>query len=191
MTYYISFFKLKNVIEMEIEKETLSLSDFDDPEFMTALSDKKTDLSGWTRSAKEEYLQEKVRRVLYQYGRNGLTSSEIANLAGISEPTARKYLEKLRSIRDSYYLKRRANLILYYPNGKPLHGFGHYRFIDGVNVIEAVLAEGPNENMYIHITEKRDTILEGEITEGGVMIPVSLIPKLKDSFDKLIEKAGI
>ena len=116
--------------------EGLSLTDFEDPEYMESIGDRMPDFKGWSRTAKEEFLQEKIRQILFQYGRDGLTSTEIADIAQVSEPTARKYLEKLRAIREAYTLKRKANLTLFYPNGQPLQGFGKYRTEDGPHIIE-------------------------------------------------------
>lgn len=169
----------------------LSLVDFADPSYMEKTAERPPDFKGWSRKAKDEYVQERIRQVLFTHGWDGLTASEVGQLANVSEPTARKYLEKLCSIRDAYSLKRKANLTLYYPNGKPLHGYGEYRFESLPHIIELMLAEGPDEKLFFHILEKRYSILEGEKTEGGVLIPVEVVDKLIDSLKKLKEKGGV
>lgn len=182
---------VKNYEENKEINNRLSLKDFDKPDLIENSESALPDFKGWSRKAKDDFIQERIHQILFsRQGWNGLTASEIGQLAKVSEPTARKYLEKLCSIREAYSLKRKANLTLYYPNGKPLHGFGRYRFEELPNIIEVTLARGPEERLFFHLTEKRHSILEGEKTEGGVLIPFNQVDKLIGSLKKLKNRIG-
>lgn len=170
--------------------EPNSLGDFDTLSFPSIGDTKPMDLKGWSRSAKEDFLREKIRQILFKHGWEGLTVTEVAHLAEVTEPTTRRYLEKLTSIREAYSVKRKANLTLYYPNGTPLHALGKYKIEQPPYILESVLAKGPGEKILIHIIEKRYSILEGETTEGGILLPLELVPKLIDNLKKLMEKGS-
>ena len=172
------------------KNEPNSLGDFDILSFPSVEGTKPMSLNGWSRSAKEDFLREKVRQILFKHGWEGLTVTEIAHLAEVTEPTARRYLEKLTSIREAYSVKRKANLTLYYPNGKPLHALGKYKIEQPPYILESILAEGPGKRILVHITEKRYSILEGETTEGGILLPLELVSKLIDNLKNLMKKGS-
>jgi len=176
--------------KIQQKTEPNSLSDFDTLSFPSLDDTKTMDLKGWSRSAKEDFLREKIRQILFIHGWEGLTATEVAHLANLTEPTARRHLDRLSSIREAYSIKRKANLTLYYPNGKPLHGFGKYKIEHPPFILESVLAEGPGKKILVHITEKRYSILDGETTEGGVLVPLELIPKLIDNLKSLMERGS-
>src|SRR2546426_10924830 len=121
--------------------ERLSLADFDLANYVELPRELPHKRGSMTRLAKEAVATEKVRHALFLHGRDGLTAPEAAALSGLSEPTARKHLERLCSIREAYAVNRQANMRLYYPNGEPLHGLGKVRIEDGPYVLEALLAQ--------------------------------------------------
>ena len=79
---------------------------------------------------------------------------------------------------------------MYYINGKPRHDFGVDRVEYSDLSFEVGLAEGPDETLMLHLIEKRETLLEGEQVEGGVIIPLHLVPKLIEKMKKFYEKGG-
>ena len=168
--------------------ERLSLADFDMANYVEVPDEAQRKRGALTRLAKESVVTEKIRHALFLHGRDGLTAHEVAAIAGLSEPTARKHLEKLCSIREAYAVIRQANMRLYYPNGEPLHGLGKDRIEDGPHILEAVLARGPQNRLFIHITEKRFSALEGERTEGGVLVPLDIVTQFVDVIKKLKTK---
>jgi len=172
------------------KRDGLSLGDFDIANYVEP-QDESAFLAGTLkRQAKESLGMERVRRALFEHGRNGLTPPEVAGLVRLSEPTVRKHLERLCSIREAYVVMRQANLRLYYPNGEPLHGMGRARIEEGPYIIETVLARGPEERLFIHITEKRFSVLEGERTEGGVLVPLDSVNELIEEMRKLKERGA-
>ena len=152
---------------------------------------KKPDLeiSDLPLQTREALTLEVIRNTLSKYGRfNGVTAADCSKLSGISEPTTRKNLEKLCLIREAYSSKI-GQTIVYFPNGEPLHALGKFRMEDSLpHIIEVVLSRGPKEKVFIHLTEKRYSILEGEKTEGGVAIPLIYVDKLIDALTELKRK---
>ena len=171
--------------------EGLSLSDFDISDYIDMTEESGISLKGLSRRAREALTLERVRHVLFLNGREGLTAAEVAGFATISEPTARRYLDRLCSIREAYSVLRKTNARYYYPNGEPLHGLGKYRVDQGPHVVETVLARGPEDRLFLHITEKRFSILEGEKVEGGIMIPFELIDQITEQMKKLQAKGAL
>ncbi len=163
----------------------LSLTDFDLANYAEAGDEKGPLGDVLKRQARESLAMERVRRALVERGQDGLTAPEVGSLVGMSEPTARRYLEKLCSIREAYMVLRKANLRFYYPNGEPLHGLGRSRIEEGPYILETVLARGPEDRLFVHITEKRFSILEGERNEGGVLVPLDAVDKLVEEIQKL------
>lgn len=147
------------------------------------------DLSDFPLQTRESLLSERVRQTLYKYGRfDGITAALCSKITGITEPTARRHLEKLCLIREAYSTKI-GKTTLYFPNGEPLHGFGKYRFEDKLpHILEAVLSSGPRGRMLIHITEKRYSVLDGEKVEGGIIVPMEYADKLAQALKSLKEK---
>ncbi len=172
------------------KRESLSLRDFDFEQYVE-LSNLRTDveLSGLPLNTRESLSTERVRYTLYKYGReNGITALQCSKLSGIAEPTTRKYLEKLCLIREAYSTKV-GKTALYFPNGEPLHGFGRYRIEDNPPyVVEAVLSRGPRNGLLIHLTEKRFSVIDGELVQGGIVIPIEYVDKLVNAMKNLKKK---
>jgi DNA-binding transcriptional ArsR family regulator len=143
------------------------------------------------KEIENELNKEMVLKALRSRGQIGATSSEIAEITDLSQVTARKHLEELCKIREAYKLKRGKQITIYYINGKPRHEYGIKKVEDGDTTFEMCLAEGPNNKILLHLIEKKLTLLEGESIEGGVIIPIDLIPeinkKMKDFYDKIDE----
>lgn len=137
-----------------------------------------------------EYNRDKVRQALRKAGDRGATSTEISKMTHLAPQTAKKYLEELRAIREAYGLKRNRTTTIYHINGRPRHDFGFERVEDGNMVFEMSLAEGPDDTLLLHIVEKRFTLLEGEQVEGGVILPIRLIPSIIEKMGKFHELAG-
>lgn len=136
----------------------------------------------------ETLAQDKVRRAVRKFGEDGITVSEIIEVTGLSRPTVDKHLEKLRRLREVYRLKRDKQTYFYYPNGKPLHSFGKKRVEDGETILDIQLAEGKNEKLYLHLTEKRYSLMEGEVTEGAVIFPLSSLDEVFQAMQEFAEE---
>ena len=167
------------------------MSDFDVSDYIDVTEQSEISLKGLSRTAREALTLERVRHALFLNGREGLTASEVAGFATISEPTARRHLDRLCAIREAYSVLRKTNARYYYPNGEPLHGLGKYRVERGPHIVETVLARGPEDRLFLHVTEKRFSILEGEKVEGGIMIPFELIDRVSDQMKKLQTKGAL
>lgn len=142
---------------------------------------------GYTDDDSDTIALDKVRLAVRQYGKDGITVSEIVEATNLSRKTVDKHLDTLRRLREVYRKKRNKQMYLYYPNGKPLHAYGRKRVEDGENILDIQLAQGRNDELFIHMTEKRYSLMEGETTEGAVIFPLST---LDDVFQKLQEFAN-
>lgn len=162
------------------ESDTVSAlelgSDIEDP--LDGFSDNSTISNGVAAQESDTIAQDKIRRVVRDYGEDGITASEIGEVTGLSRSTVDRHLEKLRRLREVYRLKRNKQMYLYYPNGKPLQSYGKKRIEDGDTILDIQLAKGKNEDLYIHLTEKRYSLMEGETTEGAVIFPLSALDEL-------------
>jgi hypothetical protein len=132
--------------------------------------------------SKELIVREAVRQAIRKYGSDGLTVDEIIQLTSHGRKAVQKHLDSLISLREVYSQKRNKKLTLYFPNGKPLHSVSKKRleWDNGNNIFEISLASGPKDKLFFHILEKRFSILDGEVSEGAILVPL-------DSVDALIE----
>jgi DNA-binding transcriptional ArsR family regulator len=159
-------------------------SDLQDP--LDDLSENDPNVSGFNDDGSDTLAQDQVRRAIRQYGEEGITVSEIMEVTELARNTVDKHLTRLRQLREVYRQKRDKQTYFYYPNGKPLHSFGKKRVEAGETMLDIQLAEGKNDDLYFHLTEKRFSLMEGETTEGAVIFPVSALDEV---FQKLQEFA--
>lgn len=128
-----------------------------------------------------------IRKAVRRLGEgDGITKSELEQVTGYSRNTIDKHLETLHRWREVYKIKRNQQTDFYYPNGKPLHQFGKRRVESGDTIINIKIAEGRNDNLNFHLTEKRFSLMEGETTEGAIILPLDA---LDDLFAKLQDMA--
>lgn len=159
-------------------------SDLQDP--LGDFSDDSASVEGFDDDQSDTLTQDKVRRAVRKYGEDGITVSEIMEVTELARNTVDKHLTRLRQLREVYRQKRDKQTYFYYPNGKPLHSFGKKRIENGDTILDIQLAQGKNDDLYFHLTEKRFSLMEGETTEGAVIFPVS---SLDEVFQKLQEFA--
>ena len=120
------------------------------------------------------FAEESIRRAVKIYGETheGLTVDEIAKLTKLSSRTVQRHLDNLCKLREIYSITKGKRMTLYFPNGKPLWSVGSLRFEWPPSIFEVKLAKGPNNKLFLHILEKRYSILEGEKPEGGILLPL-------------------
>lgn len=172
--------------EEESKVSALELgSDLQDP--LDDFADDSSDVEGFGDSESDTLAQDKVRRAVRKYGEDGITVSEIMEATGLARNTVDKHLTRLRQLREVYRQKRDKQTYFYYPNGKPIHSFGKKRVEDGETILDIQLAKGKNEDLYLHLTEKRYSLMEGETTEGAVIFPLSALDEV---FQKMQEFAN-
>lgn len=175
--------------ESQSEISALELgSDLQDP--LDDLSDDSHRVEGFGDNESDTLTQDKVRRTVRKYGEDGITVSEIMEVTGLARNTVDKHLTRLRQLREVYRLKRDKQTYFYYPNGKPLHSFGKKRIEDGDTILDIQLAEGKNEDLYFHLTEKRFSLMEGETTEGAVIFPMSSLDEMFQKLQEFAEEAN-
>lgn len=169
----------------------LDLDMFETEELEINLDKKRTQFTVETQQdIMHDFNRDRVRSALRKAGIKGATPSEIASMTGLSNQTARKHLDELCATREAYRLRRSKQITMYYVNGKPLHEFGIEKIEYSDLAFEACLAEGPDELLMLHLIEKRDTLLEGEQIEGGIIIPLHLVPKIIEKMNKFYKKGG-
>lgn len=149
--------------------------------------DDPRDPDEFTQKYEKSVLQDQVRAVVRQYGEDGISAPVVADMLDITGETARRHLKELCSLREVYKQKANKQMDLYYPNGKPLHGLGTRR-IEAPSedqALELQLAQGKNDKLYIHVKEKRFSLLEGERTEGAIMFPLEHLDEFFAELDDL------
>ena len=135
--------------------------------------------------ARELVTRDTIRRIVKKFGENGITISEIAKLSGLDRKTIQKHLEKLNGLREIYSQKRSGNLFLYFPNGKPLHQIGSIRIGDENPFLDITITQGQRDSLYFYIVEKGYSILEGEVSEGAVMLPIEKLDYFIEALKEL------
>ncbi|WP_144900879.1 hypothetical protein [Halobellus captivus] len=167
---------------LDLGSDSVSREDLDDT--------RQKDPDAFTDKYRESVALDQVRGAVRQYGEDGISVSMIADLLEMSNETVRKHLETLCSLREVYKQKKNKQMYLYYPNGKPLHGLGTRRIEsdDGDTIIEMQLAQGRREQLFVHVTEKRFSLLEGERTEGAVMFPLNKLDEFFAELDDLADE---
>lgn len=165
---------------LDLGADSVSREDLDDTG--------KQDPDAFTDKYRESVALDQVRSAVRQYGEDGISVSMVADLLDMANETVRKHLETLCSLREVYKQKKNKQMYLYYPNGKPLHGLGTRRIEsdDGETIIEMQLAQGRNDQLMVHVTESRFSLLEGERTEGAIMFPLD---NLDEFFAELTDLA--
>ncbi len=158
----------------DLENENFYKSD---PHDLKIINEKRKYLSP---DAREMVTRDTVRKIVKKLGTNGISVSEIAKETGLDRKSIQKHLEKLNGLREIYSQKRGGNTVLYFPNGKPLHQIGSIRVGDENPFLDITIAQGQRDLLYFYIVEKGYSILEGEVSEGAVMLPV-------DKLDYFIE----
>jgi hypothetical protein len=125
--------------------------------------------------ARELFTRDEIRRIIKKYGEHGISIPEITVLTGFDRKTIQKHLDKLNGLREIYSQKKGEKISLYYPNGKPIHQIGSKRVGDANPVLDISIAQGSRNSLYFYIIEKRYSIIEGEVSEGAVMLPLERI----------------
>lgn len=90
------------------------------------------------------------------------------------------HLRVLEGLREVYSQKKNGKLTLYYPNGKPLHNLGKKRIESANSILEISIAQGQKKKLFFYILEKKYTIIDGEVSEGAVLLPL-------ESLDEFVE----
>ncbi len=139
---------------------------------------------------RETFTREKVRRAVREFGKAGLTIEEISTLTHLNRVSIKKHLDKLIGLREVYSQKKNHKIILYYHNGKPLHHLGKRRLDCKDTILESTIAQGKNDNIFFHILEKRYSVLEGETSEGAIMVPIEQLERFIEDLKELKENYG-
>lgn len=127
-----------------------------------------------------------IRKAVRRLGaEDGITRDELQQVTGFSRNTIDKHLETLRRWREVYKMKRDKKTDFFYPNGRPLHQYGKERVKSGDSIFDIKLAEGRNGQYNIHLTEKRYSLMEGETTEGAIVLPVDALDELFASIQSM------
>ncbi|RLI77232.1 hypothetical protein DRP05_10705 [Archaeoglobales archaeon] len=128
------------------------------------------------------------------YGEEGLTTDEISKLIGVSKGTVKKHLDILCSLQEVYSLRKDRKITLYFPNGKPLHTVGKIRLEwpipgqIGHPIFEITVNLGPSNRKFLHILEKKYTLLDGETPEGAILVPFDYLDEFIDALKQMKDK---
>lgn len=154
------------------------------------LNERDLEMESLSTEGKKSLALEQVRRAVRQHGEDGISVTEIAELTDLSRKTVQNHLDRLRNLREVYRQKKGKQMYLYYPNGKPLHGVGseYVECSDGETGIEMQVAQGKDDDLYLHITEKRFSLLEGETNEGAIIFPLDDLDAVFQKLSSLAEE---
>lgn len=154
------------------------------------LNERDLDMESLSTEGKKNLALEQVRRSVRQHGEDGISVTEIAELTDLTRKTVQNHLDRLRNLREVYRQKKGKQMYLYYPNGKPLHGVGseYVECSDGETGIEMQVAQGKDDELYLHITEKRFSLLEGETNEGAIIFPIDDLDAIFQKLNSLTEE---
>lgn len=178
---------LKTVPNISLEDlENLNLPTDDD----TILDFSKEQFERLNPEAKELIVREAVRQAIRNYGIDGLSVEEIIHLTSHDRKAIQKHLNTLIGLREVYSQKKNNRLTLYFPNGRPLHSVSKKRLELNGGIYEVSLNVGPKDKLFFHILEKRFSILEGEVAEGAILVPLEFIDVFVNNIQELQKEVG-
>jgi hypothetical protein len=172
---------------------SIKLSDLEELDNPVTSDDLDFDSENWKHlspEVRETFTREKVRRAVREFGKDGLSIEEISALTNLNRIAIKKHLDKLISLREVYPQKKNYKITLYYHNGKPLHHLGKKRLDCGDTILESTIAQGKNNSIFFHILEKRYSVLEGETSEGAIMVPIEQLERFIEDLKELKENYG-
>jgi len=168
--------------------EKMNISPGDDNEYEL----NKDQMKQLDPETKEILIRDKVRRSVRKMGEDGLSVAEIIKLTGFDRKTVVGHLKVLEGLREVYSQKKNGKLTLYYPNGKPLHYLGKKRLEYNNSILEISIAQGQKKRLFFYILEKKYTIIDGEVSEGAILLPlesldefVNALKTFKDEFQEV------
>lgn len=168
--------------DLENMNEPLSDEDF--------LNIAKEDFKKFDPETKEFFIREEVRYAVRKYGSDGLSVDELVKLTNHDKKTIQKHLEALIGLREVYSQKKNQRLVLYYPNGRPLHSVNKKNVDMGNTYFEISVAIGLKEQPFFHVLEKRVSLLEEDKVEGAILIPLDKLDNFIKSLQELREDFG-
>lgn len=133
---------------------------------------------------KEMLIRDKIRRVIRKLGEDGLSISEIIKITGLDRKTIVGHLHALEGLREVYSQKKNGKMTLYYPNGRPLHQLGKKRFEWPNSIMEVYIAQGQKNNLFFYILEKKWNIIEGEVSEGAILLPLEGLEEFTETLKR-------
>lgn len=166
--------------------ENLNLPTDDDTEINLS----KEQFGRLNPEVKELMVREAVRQAIRENGSDGLSVEEIIQLTSHSRRAIQKHLEVLIGLREVYSQKKNKQLTLYFPNGKPLHSINKKRLELNNNIYEISVNQGRKDRLFFHILEKRYSILEGEVAEGAILMPIEFVEKFINELKEIKNEVG-
>ncbi|OPY52577.1 MAG: hypothetical protein A4E49_01811 [Methanosaeta sp. PtaU1.Bin112] len=167
----------KNKVSLKLSDiEKMNISPSDDTEYELD----KNQMKQLDPETREVLVRDKVRRSVRKMGEDGLSIAEIIKLTGFDRKTVVGHLRVLEGLREVYSQKKNGKLTLYYPNGKPLHNLGKKRIEYDNSILEISIAQGQKKKLFFYILEKKYTIIDGEVSEGAILLPL-------ESLDEFVE----
>lgn len=140
-----------------------------------------------SKDSKRRYNENYFLSLLEKNEERGLTLNEAEKItAHLSKPTVLKILEKLIAKRQIFKVQR-GNLIIYYPNHRPLHPLLNKKLRLGDKNYSFQLIDNP-EGLSLFIQEINRDILGIEEISGGIMIPFNAVDKIINELEHIKKK---
>lgn len=109
---------------------------------------------------------------------DGISTSDIARVSGLSVPTAKRILAELEKEREVYsrsHTDRR--ILIWYPNGKIVHQFLEVQKEIRGKTYRATVQEG-RSGPAVQIQERTFSLLDGERVEGAIFVDYDSVDDL-------------
>jgi hypothetical protein len=184
----LAYLSPSEVIMIDTNEFPLRLSDIEtmnkfpggDVEFELS----KAQMKQLNPEAKEMLIRDRIRRVIRKLGEDGLSISEIIKITNFDRKTIVGHLQTLEALREVYSQKKNEKMTLYYPNGKPLHQLGSKRISWDNSIFEIYIAQGQKNKLFYYILEKKWSIIEGEVSEGAILLPLEGLEEFTETLKK-------
>ena len=133
---------------------------------------------------KEEYVSNLLKKIL-ELNPDGITISQIKEATGLTYSTIWHHLEVLSCTAQAHKVSR-GNVDIYHPSGNSNHLNEYYKG----KVRYAISTVENDKGKFVCIHEKRENRLGNHTVCKGIDIPIELIDKLIEQFNK-IKKANL
>ena len=132
---------------------------------------------------RENYLHNTIKEIV-ELNENGISISDIREITKFfSRKAIEKHLERLIATNE-IYTKRIGKTLVFYPNGKMVHGKLQRELkLDDSNILKFQMVDNPfGEFLFFHQVARTEL---GEMVKGGLLIPKIKIKELKSFIENI------
>lgn len=109
---------------------------------------------------------------------DGISTVDVARVAGLSVPTVKRFLAELEKEREVYSRSHtEKRILIWYPNGKIVHQYLELQRELRGKTYRVTIQEG-RAGPLVQIQERRFSLLDGEKVEGAIFVDYQSIDDL-------------